>query len=1016
MKASPLVAPIRRFLKTTVFAAGCLLAASFSRGGDGTIDTANKTIDLSVLFSYAESDANLDSAAVNWKGVFNDASKRLWNATNGQLHIGKVTVYRRAFNKKDSADVWILKGSGGAYANGVGKLGVAGNRMTFYQNTHRSMSAAYQGGFSIVHEMGHYVFGCYDEYLGASVPFAKKATFTNADLSAFTSNSPFVFSITDNSVIASIMDGGGAVNNLRTEFDTSGDVNKGQPEGTAKWWMHKQWIKNRESCWETMAKFKWGGINVFPAVPTTTSDQTVPAGGTDVTWDVVPTLSRLALCIDRSGSMSIANRMDLAIVGARILTSLTEEKHEFDLFPGTPDAEHVVFEGDILGVVDFDDQVTTTFPMTEVDAAGTTKASAKAAISGLFPDGLTAIGDGAQRSLNIITALGAKVTQEAIILLSDGEDNSSTVTPAAAAANAKARGAKIFAIALGAGADGSTLAAMAAATGGKFYAAANGLGLVDIYSRIYGELRGGGLVEALNDLSFEATATTRTVDVDPFTQEVTFSVASPETGVSFGLEITSPQGVKYTDSVPADGVVYASEGNEVHFRVSKPAPGKWKAKISSPDTDTGTTYQYSFLASSSNPQVSVSASPNAVSYTHPTPALLTCQVTAGDPVAGATVVAEVSGPDGVLGTATLFDDGLPVHGDDTANDGVYSSYYNAFPSSGNYAFTVRVVNTKGVSGIDNPEKNEIPRAITSIPAFSRETSANVTVSGVPALDRQWVRVNALSFHKNSGASNTGTLKTSLTFNTPNAVFNPTADDLTISLNGFGATTFIPMDIFKVKKPGSFSIQDKTRGISGSLQTFIGGSSRSELVLSSKQVPAGSFTPGISTTQRVKFGNFDETISLKTNVNSANSGVTYNAKKNYLNSTVLYVDGFKGAVKHLQNDKDSFRLVATLDGFLNYDPATQTLVIDLGGLKFTVGPDDLTVSGTKAKGSIALGNGKIDVVIDKGTGVLSVKGSKVNIGKNVGGSVVIGVTAGSFNQANILVLREKVKPGSSSLKF
>jgi hypothetical protein len=1011
------VSPWRRKVTAIVTGIGLLVASQSGQAGDGSINTANQTIDLSVLFSYHETDAKLNDAASNpsWHQVFDDASKRLWNATNGQLTIGKVKVYRRAFNKKDSADIWILKNAGGAYANGIAKLGVAGNRMTFYEKTHRSTNAAYQGGYSIVHEMGHYVFGCYDQYLGASVPVAKKTTFTNADLSAYTKNA-FIYSITENDPNASIMDGGGGVNNTRTEFDTAANTVPGKQDGT-KWWMNKQWIVNKESCWETMGKFKWGGVNVFPTVPAGASDTALPVGATDVTWEVIPTLSRLVLCIDRSGSMDLENRMNLAILGARIFTSLTEERHEFTLFAGTASEEAVVFEGDFLGVVDFDDATTTTYPITEVDVAGTVKSAAKAAINGLYARGSTAIGDGAQRSLDLITGLGATVTQEAIILLSDGQNNSGS-NPATAAANAAARGAKIYTIALGAGADASTLASMAAATGGKFYAATDGLALVDIYTRIYGELRGGGLVEAIADLSFEATETLKTVNVDPYTEEVTFAVASPDPG--FAMEVISPSNVTYTGSVPADGVVYENEGSELHYRISDPESGKWKIKITSPNTSTGTTYQYSFVSNSSNSKVSVTAYTGETTYAYPEPALLRCQVTAGDPVTGASVTADVSGPDGVLGTVTLFDDGLPVHGDEAAGDSVYSAYYSAFPSSGTYSFTVRVVNTKGTVGIANPEDGPDSNQGKPVPPFSRETTTNVAVTGVPAVDRQWMRVNALSFTNNAKPANTAKFKASCTFNSPTGLFTPLLDDLVFRLNG-SAVVVVPAAIFKQKKPGTFSFQDKVNGISGSLKTFVGGSSRSELIISSSKAFSGGFFFGSPTTATVQFGTLNETVSLKTDVKETKgvpSGITYNARKNFLNSSQLYVDGLKGSVNHQQIEKDSFRIVATLEGALGYDPAVNSLIISLGGFNITVPPNTLVLDAKKLKGkaTLAVGSGKVNVAIDLASGIVSIKGSKLNIGQNLGASTVVGFSLGFFNQSNLLVLIEKLKKGASDFTF
>ncbi|MEA3209809.1 MAG: hypothetical protein QOE70_2866 [Chthoniobacter sp.] len=52
-----------------------------------------------------------------------------------------------------------------------------------------------------------------------------------------------------------------------------------------------------------------------------------------------------------------------------------------------------------------------------------------------------------------------------------------------------------------------------------------------------------------------------------------------------------------------------------------------------------------------------------------------CSVTAMDPVGGAEVKGVVTGPDGNLFYVTLYDDGLAAHGDEAANDGVYSASF-----------------------------------------------------------------------------------------------------------------------------------------------------------------------------------------------------------------------------------------------------------------------------------------------------------------------------------------------------
>lgn len=994
----------------------CVLGGS-ALAGTGAIDTAAQTINLSVLFSYPETDDNLESATVtpDWREVFDEASARLWQATNGQLKIGKVTVYRRAFNKKDDADVWIVAGSGTAYANGLGKLGVPGFRMTLYETKHRSLNATYRGSVSLVHEMGHHVFSLNDQYLGAFVPLAKKDTWVDADLSAF-QESVFVNSVSATDAVASLMDAGGGVNNTRTEFDTAGNTNKGVVDGN-KFWMNKHFVKTKESCWETMGKFKWGGVTVFPVVPTGNSPTDVPPGATAVTWEVVPTLSRLVVCIDRSGSMSSENRMELAKLGATILTNLTEERHEVTLYAGTPDEEKVIFEGDRLAVVDFDDDVTTTFPLTEVDAAGTAKTQARAAIDGLFPDGSTAIGDGAQRSLDLITAAGAKVTQEAIVLLSDGQTNTGS-SPATAAANARARGAKIFSIALGSGADAATLSSMAATTGGKFYQATNGLGLLDIYTRIYGELRGGGLVDAIGSLVSEKTTEQQVVKVDEFTEEVTFSLASPDSG--FGLEVTSPRGKTYKTSVPADGVLFETSPQETHFRVTNPAPGNWRLTVRSPQTSSGATYQYNLITNSSNATVSAAASTDKPSYTFPEPVKIQCQVTAGDPVAGATVTADVTGPNGILGKLTLYDDGAALHGDAEAADGTYTGLYSAFPASGTYNIEVKVVNVNGtaVTGESEPAPGTGAIKPKKIAPFARNSSTTVVVSGVPVVDQQWLRVDALTLAKNARNPNTSALSARLTLNAPQEAFQPGVEGFTLRLDSSVLISVPAGSILPTRTRGVFTIKNEGLGLRGAIKTAIGGSSRHEIVLTAKSLASGSFDFNTTTSARLIFGTFDQTVVLSNTTNAATTRIAYNSQKNFSQTRVLYLDGLAATVTSGQTGRDTLRLVASFEGSApGYDPATGALVIDVGDFQIPVPAGSLVLNRarTKALGTITLGGGKLNIAVDLAKQVLTVNGTKLNAGA-LKQTSVIGLQLGSFDEANIVTFKATSKKGAITFGF
>ena len=76
----------------------------------GKCKIENGKVSLNVLFLYNETDL------VGWQPVFTEASKLLFNATEGNLQIGEVNFFAACQPAKDDADIWIATGTGGASA------------------------------------------------------------------------------------------------------------------------------------------------------------------------------------------------------------------------------------------------------------------------------------------------------------------------------------------------------------------------------------------------------------------------------------------------------------------------------------------------------------------------------------------------------------------------------------------------------------------------------------------------------------------------------------------------------------------------------------------------------------------------------------------------------------------------------------------------------------------------------------------------------------------------------------
>jgi len=995
-------------MKITTLIIIAVLSINSAFAGTGKINTTNKTIDLNVLFTYQETTDKLDGTAnPTWKEVFNEASKRLWNASNGQLRIGKVTVYLRSLTQKDNADIWISQGSSGAYATGVAKLGVLGERMQFYQNTHRSLTG-YKGDFSIVHEMGHYVFGAYDQYLGYYVPFSKKDTWIETDLRGKTNNSPHIYSIDPTSSVASIMDGGGGVspNNDRTEFDTVFNTVKGVKNGN-RWYMNKHYIKYKKSVWELLADFKWNGVNVFTDVPSGASDTVMPGSFVDIDFEIIPTLKRLVVTVDSSGSMGFTN-MNLAKLGAKGFVKLAEEPHSFTRF-----GETITIAPDHISVVEFNSSAHTLYPMTAVDTAGTVKAAAVSRIDTISSGGSTAIGDGILTSLGQITGQGAKVSGEVIILLSDGSNNSG-VNPITAAQQAKTRGARIFSISLGSSADTSTLSAVASITKGAFYHSSNGSGLQAIYTNIFTQLRNGGLLKESESLIHENEQASETVQVDEFAEEATFILSSPETGLSFS--ILSPSGQSFSSSDTSAGVYFQNTDNLNFYRVSNPEMGDWKLIINSPAAVK--TYSYNVLTSTISPSVNLSVGMDKENYNYPEPILVTAKLSANDPVAGADVKAKVTSPNGILGEITLFDDGQTIHGDEEADDGRYSAYFRGFVGNGVYTFTVLADNKNGHQGTATLEKTDIPFKPEAIAPFTRESSLATTVSGAPSADIAWLRVNALSVRGNKAATEAD-IKLSLSLNNIDIDTDelkgttPLTDDLTLQIGGFSGIqlTINASEIIKKgRKNGAFKVKSLDKKAKGNILANIGGSSKTNVVLTLKKVPLNNFFFSNNVSVSLSWGGFDQSVNLAAKLKG--NKISYLSKKNFSTTSKLYINGLNANIKSKKQNNDNLRVVANYAGFTGYDPDIDNMEFDIAGYTISVPAGRLKVSknGKTAKGKIFVGNGEVKVNLNLDKQILTLRGKKLALSSFItDGILPVSLNLGSYSESSI------IKPGFKRVK-
>lgn len=166
-----------------------------------------------------------------------------------------------------------------------------------------------------------------------------------------------------------------------------------------------------------------------------------------------------------------------------------------------------------------------------------------ARIDGLVPQGATAIYDGAVLSLQYLIAQN-DTTAEAVILMSDGGDNSSSHTPQQVIALAQQHGKRVHTIALGTAAPTPILQMIADSTGGLFFNSPSAQELQQIFTEIASFMRVGYQEYTIRYDVPDPSADRRTLEVH--------ASAPPCDGIGVGLASRPVlAGVTSSSGVPA---------------------------------------------------------------------------------------------------------------------------------------------------------------------------------------------------------------------------------------------------------------------------------------------------------------------------------------------------------------------------------------------------------------------------------------------------------------------------------
>ena len=709
-------------LKRIIFTAFILLTiclATTALSGDGYIVPGTPhMLHLNLYYNYDET--NMDSL----RNAFTEASRLMFNATDGQLQFGTIRVSENsAF--QDKADVWVESGAGLAGA-ATGGMGTPGFHITIYRETHRFTAedgpdGDERGQCGITHELGHYTFNLKDEYEdgGGGPPYYCTST---------------------TGTVACIMDSGTQVHptHHRTEWCTDPADSLSTAHVTNP--ITEQERLRGEACWETIVGRCSSSYGVTMSEPTVV-DTSNPAGHVDPAWIVIGDQLRYVICLDKSGSMA-GSQIVYARRGADLFVDLGHEGS----------GEHIAVTS-FSGGVGYNPPADVNFALTEVVDDGV-KDDARTAIGWIHDENWTAMGDGMRVSLDELETLPQDdACVEAIVLLSDGKHNYGTEHPDDVIPDLRDRGVRVFTIGLG---DPTTtdleeepLQDIANQTGGLYTHAPTEAALSTIYSTYCAEIRGA---EVCSEDDGEFSPDTEDFEVqqayvDEFTNEATFVLHWPTGRDALDLQLERPDGTIINPAAAAADprFKYVQMAYYEFYRVQKPMRGTWKLRIRILKTPSGRIpYTAQTLAEAPGVDFSCAAfvqlsdrpeyKANTL-FKYPDVPVIQASLAAGSPVGGAKVEGVVIRPHRKPGYVDavpirLYDDGQYAHGDDEADDGVYSNRFYDFSYNGSYQIRLTAKNETGRQA--TPDEPVPPGWIPApIPPFERVAKNTIILRGVP---------------------------------------------------------------------------------------------------------------------------------------------------------------------------------------------------------------------------------------------------------------------------------------------
>jgi hypothetical protein len=401
------------------------------------------------------------------------------------------------------------------------------------------------------------------------------------------------------------------------------------------------------------------------------------------------------------------------------------------------------------------------------ESGSNVKLLAKDAISYISATGMTTIGGGLQRGQFELTDRGDFNHPWAIILLTDGHENTSPYV-ADVLSDIVSSKTEVHTIGLGS-ANQAQLLDIATQTGGTFNYAPTPEELAGIYNTISGVVSNQQTLHSSTGTVASGATGIKQVVVDPSVSDATFSIIWSDSDSNINLTLKKPDGTFITPffTFGDDYSEFVSGPNYQYYRIKQPTltSGIWEIHVT--DSTQATSIEKNIAnrgdrAENYIARVTGNASLTAQfyldkdSYFTDQPIKLIAMLSDTQPITNASVIATITPPSGFTqtlnestwieingdtmpdpaylselkervveerATLQLFDDGQ--HGDGAANDGVYANYYDYANYPGTYIFSILAEgnSTTGDPFIRLANKSTIIRCRTFIPIIMSSGSS-----------------------------------------------------------------------------------------------------------------------------------------------------------------------------------------------------------------------------------------------------------------------------------------------------